>query len=99
MAIRSAEENRRFAELAARTGLEPELAARYDSDPVAVLAEFGLPAAEPLYTEGWVVIEDLTRSGAQGVAAPTVFSYAPDSRPGVSAPGAGRLATAPSAAE
>ncbi|MFF9406835.1 hypothetical protein ACF1B0_15130 [Streptomyces anandii] len=39
-----AEEIMRFAELAARTGLEPELARRFESDPAAVLREFGLPA-------------------------------------------------------
>jgi hypothetical protein len=39
----------RFAELAARTGLEPELAQRYTNDPVAVLAEFGLSAAASSY--------------------------------------------------
>lgn len=42
-------EDRRFAELAVRTGLEPGLEARYTADPVAVLAEFGLPAAETPY--------------------------------------------------
>ncbi|WP_377270047.1 hypothetical protein [Peterkaempfera sp. SMS 1(5)a] len=60
-----ADEARRFAELSARTGLEPELAQRYANDPVAVLAEFGLTAAEPLYLGGDVdddsllLIEDL----------------------------------------
>ncbi|MFE1753232.1 hypothetical protein [Streptomyces anandii] len=39
-----AEEIMRFAELAARTGLEPDLARRFESDPAAVLREFGLPA-------------------------------------------------------
>ncbi|MFI6349222.1 hypothetical protein [Streptomyces sp. NPDC050560] len=34
-----------FALLMARAGLEPELAARYGTDPLAVLAEFGLPPA------------------------------------------------------
>lgn len=41
-----AEEIMRFAELAARTGLEPDLARRFESDPAAVLREFGLPAGE-----------------------------------------------------
>ncbi|MDT0494919.1 hypothetical protein RM717_30950 [Streptomyces griseus] len=40
----------RLALLTARTGLEPELAQRYLSNPVSVLAEFGL-AAEPVYME------------------------------------------------
>ncbi|MFD9443880.1 hypothetical protein ACFWBR_31420 [Streptomyces sp. NPDC060006] len=39
-----------LALLTARTGLEPELAQRYLSNPVSVLAEFGL-AAEPVYLE------------------------------------------------
>ncbi|MER5476875.1 hypothetical protein ABT026_07815 [Streptomyces sp. NPDC002734] len=39
----------RFALLTARAGLEPELAQRYTSDPVAVLAEFGFAASEPVY--------------------------------------------------
>lgn len=46
-----------FALLTARAGLEPELAQRYTSDPVSVLAEFGLPAMEPVYGDrfpaGW----------------------------------------------
>ncbi|MCI0383411.1 hypothetical protein [Streptomyces sp. CNQ085] len=42
-------EDRRFAELALRTGLEPGLEARYTADPVAVLSGFGLPAAEAPY--------------------------------------------------
>jgi hypothetical protein len=50
-------ESRRFAELAARTGLEPDLAQRYATDPVAVLAEFGLSAAEPLYFDDFVTAE------------------------------------------
>lgn len=32
----------RFAELVARTWMEPDLAQRYHADPVPVLAEFGL---------------------------------------------------------
>ncbi|MEU1215019.1 hypothetical protein ACFYSH_06385 [Streptomyces sp. NPDC005791] len=39
----------RLALLTARAGLEPELAQRYTSDPVSVLAEFGLPATELVY--------------------------------------------------
>jgi hypothetical protein len=66
--------DRRFAELAARTGLEPELAQRYASDPVAVLAEFGLSAAEPLYLGGFLgeesgtLIDDLDAAPAAVVA-------------------------------
>ncbi|MFP3991475.1 hypothetical protein U9R90_29225 [Streptomyces sp. E11-3] len=62
-------EEQRFALLAARTGLEPSLADRYTSDPVSVLAEFGLSAAEPVFSVDSheagaearsLVIEDLT---------------------------------------
>ncbi|WP_031065886.1 hypothetical protein [Streptomyces sp. NRRL WC-3742] len=48
------QEDRRFAELTVRSGLEPELAQRYAADPVAVLAEFGLSAGEPIYLAGLV---------------------------------------------
>ncbi|WP_156724682.1 hypothetical protein [Streptomyces apocyni] len=62
-------EEQRFALLAARTGLEPSLAERYTTDPVSVLAEFGLSATEPVYSghgdqdapgAGSLVIEDLS---------------------------------------
>ncbi|MFJ9694870.1 hypothetical protein [Kitasatospora sp. NPDC101183] len=62
-------ESRRFAELAARTGLEPDLERRYAEDPVSVLAEFGLSAAEPLYVgdcltgESVIMIEELDPRG------------------------------------
>ncbi|MFD5427832.1 hypothetical protein [Streptomyces sp. NPDC127084] len=42
-------DDHRLALLTARTGLEPDLALRYTIDPVSVLAEFGLVAAEPVY--------------------------------------------------
>jgi hypothetical protein len=52
-----------IALLTARAGLEPDLAARYLADPVSVLAEFGVVAAEPVYLTGGgretLVIEDL----------------------------------------
>ncbi|GGU89538.1 hypothetical protein GCM10010260_24670 [Streptomyces filipinensis] len=52
-----------IALLTARAGLEPELTERYLTDPVSVLAEFGLAAAEPVYLVGagqdTLVIEDL----------------------------------------
>ncbi|MFG2885269.1 hypothetical protein ACGFYV_23750 [Streptomyces sp. NPDC048297] len=58
-------QNHRIALLTARAGLEPELAARYHSDPVSVLAEFGVVAAEPMYLTGntgaGLVMEDLDR--------------------------------------
>jgi len=57
-----------IALLTARAGLEPELAARYHADPVSVLAEFGVAAAEPVYlAQGagkTLVIEDLDRMDA-----------------------------------
>ncbi|QOV35701.1 hypothetical protein IM697_37570 [Streptomyces ferrugineus] len=45
-------EDHRFALLTARAGLEPDLAQRYLNDPVSVLAEFGLLAAENVYLFG-----------------------------------------------
>jgi hypothetical protein len=61
-----------FAELAARAGLEPELARRCTDDPVALLAEFGLSAAEPLYTGQLVVVEELDRLDGLTMVAPTL---------------------------
>ncbi|MFF2807742.1 hypothetical protein ACFVT2_11215 [Streptomyces sp. NPDC058000] len=59
----------RFAVLAARSGLEAELGARFGADPVAVLAEFGLaehsPAELPALCAG-LVIEDLDRPDPAG---------------------------------
>ncbi|MGG2463667.1 hypothetical protein ACO0M4_28370 [Streptomyces sp. RGM 3693] len=59
----------RFAVLAARSGLEAELGARFGVDPVAVLAEFGLaehaPAELPALCTG-LVIEDLDRPAPAG---------------------------------
>lgn len=56
----------RFAELVARSWMEPELAVRYAADPCGVLAEFGLtvarredaPSLEP-YCGPDLIIEDL----------------------------------------
>lgn len=56
----------RFAELVARSWMEPELVVRYAADPCQVLAEFGLeitrreqaPALEP-YCGPDLIIEDL----------------------------------------
>ncbi len=56
----------RFAELVARSWMEPELAVRYAADPCGVLAEFGLtvtrredaPGLEP-YCGPDLIIEDL----------------------------------------
>ncbi|MEU2154412.1 hypothetical protein ABZ532_05205 [Streptomyces sp. NPDC019396] len=44
-------DDHRLALLTARTGLEPDLALRYTTDPLSVLAEFGLVAAEPVYLD------------------------------------------------
>ncbi|MEU5538111.1 hypothetical protein [Streptomyces sp. NPDC020362] len=63
----STSQDHRFALLTARAGLEPDLAERYFSDPLSVLVEFGLSAAEPVYLtepadgEADLVIEDLDR--------------------------------------
>jgi hypothetical protein len=56
----------RFAELIARSWMEPQLAVRYAADPCRVLAEFGLkvtrredaPALEP-YSGPDLIVEDL----------------------------------------
>lgn len=60
------EQDWRFAELVARSWMEPELAVRYAADPCRVLAEFGLkvarredaPSLEP-YCGPDLIIEDL----------------------------------------
>ncbi|HEU5357092.1 MAG TPA: hypothetical protein VFU65_21660 [Actinocrinis sp.] len=60
------EQDWRFAELVARSWMEPELVVRYAADPCAVLAEFGLevtrredaPSLEP-YCGPDLIIEDL----------------------------------------
>ncbi|MFE4637520.1 hypothetical protein ACFRJ1_29665 [Streptomyces sp. NPDC056773] len=59
-----AEELFRFAELAARTGLEPELGERFDGDPVAVLTEFELPVGDMAWAgEHTLFIDDLSPRG------------------------------------
>jgi hypothetical protein len=60
-----AEEIIRFAELAARTGLEPELAGRFEADPEAVLTEFGLPAGEAESMVGTGRVENLSGVDAE----------------------------------
>lgn len=55
-----------FALLTARAGLEPELAQRYTSDPVSVLAEFGLPATEPVYGDGFAEVFAAVYGNAPG---------------------------------
>ena len=67
--VSSVTDDHRYALLAARTGLEPALAARYETNPLDVLAEFGLYASEPVYAGGMpkgagtargLMIEDLS---------------------------------------
>lgn len=54
-----------FALLTARAGLEPDLAQRYTSDPVAVLTEFGLPAMEPVYGDDFAdLFGEVYKSGS-----------------------------------
>ncbi|MBW1602486.1 hypothetical protein JJV70_10260 [Streptomyces sp. JJ66] len=67
----SVAEELRSSELAARLGLEPALAARYDRDPGAVLSQFGLSVAEPVYSGGRVLIEQL---GAQWATADSAYT-------------------------
>jgi putative thiazole/oxazole-modified microcin (TOMM)-like peptide len=76
----------RFAELVARTWLEPELAERYGADPCAVLAEFGLSIADPgeaprlePVAEFELIIDELDWSAAAGAHA--CFCNVPDSVP------------------
>lgn len=71
-AVYTLQDDLRFAELAARAGLEPELARRCTDDPVALLEEFGLSAAEPLYAEGSVLLEELDRADGSTMVAPTL---------------------------
>ncbi|MFE2022119.1 hypothetical protein ACFW9O_29190 [Streptomyces sp. NPDC059499] len=59
----------RLALLTARAGLEPELAQRYTSDPVSVLAEFGLPATEPVYGDMFgELFGDAFKNGTAGAS-------------------------------
>ncbi|MGW1774647.1 hypothetical protein [Streptomyces sp. NPDC002104] len=56
-----AQELFRFAELAARTALEPKLGQRFDADPAGVLLEFGLQAQGVDWTSGaTLAIDDLS---------------------------------------
>jgi hypothetical protein len=76
----------RFAELAARTGLEPELAERFAIDPRSVLAEFGIPASgldrSPEYAlaaaPAVLVIEELDQADPSDIVG---YSHACISRP------------------
>jgi hypothetical protein len=62
----------RFAEVTAGIELEPDLAAMQEADLTALLLEFGLPAAEPVFTGGpLVIIEDLDRVDPEAMCLPT----------------------------
>lgn len=89
-AVRGLQRDLRFAELAALAGLEPELARRCADDPVSLLEEFGLPAAEPLYSGGSVVIEELDRTDTSAVAPPTLGCTAAPGPEALRAAGTGR---------
>jgi hypothetical protein len=77
LAVHLIEEELRFAELTARTGLEPELAQRYKNSPALVLAEFGLSVTEPAPARTALVIENLSRSAAGAMAIPTWTTAGP----------------------
>ncbi|MFF8828556.1 hypothetical protein [Streptomyces sp. NPDC015131] len=74
----SVDASHRFALLTARTGLEPDLAQRYTTDPLSVLSEFGLAGAEPVYLVGAedVFVENLDQPGA-GAASFCNFTHGP----------------------
>ncbi|MFD9125580.1 TIGR04351 family putative TOMM peptide [Kitasatospora sp. NPDC059571] len=79
----SIEQDWRFAELVARTWLEPGLAESYTQDPRGVLADFGieLAAGEPVPALPAVagmklVIEDLD-TAARSMNTTASFSWAP----------------------
>lgn len=80
------EQDLRFAELIARSWLEPELAERYSRDPRGVIADFGieLPAGAPIpslpaVAEMKLVIEDLD-SAARAKGCTASMSWAPAER-------------------
>lgn len=69
----------RFAELAARSGLDPQLADRLADHPEAVLTEFGIPADQLdrlTPDRPTVVIEDLGAYDPRGVVLGSMPSYA-----------------------
>ena len=74
----SNEEVLRFAELAARTGLEPQLAGRFEADPAAVLREFGLSEGEARYvTGGSLSVESLSGAGVTVSSASWCVCWSP----------------------
>ncbi|MGA4867099.1 hypothetical protein ACPB9J_31120 [Streptomyces lavendulocolor] len=74
----SVDASHRYALLTARTGLEPDLAQRYTTDPLSVLTEFGLTGAEPVYLVAAedVYLENLDQPGT-GVASFCNFTHGP----------------------
>lgn len=89
VAVDLTDEELSFAELAARSGLEPELARRLDHSPADVLAEFGLSPVRPVRAGTAVVIEDLSRSVTDSLAIPTWCIASPED-PDAAAASAGR---------
>lgn len=74
-----AEEVIRFAELAARTGLEPELARRFETERESVLREFGLSAGEARRATGeGLVVESLSGAGAEAAGARWCTCWSPE---------------------
>ncbi|EMF30196.1 hypothetical protein ACPCIX_16240 [Streptomyces pseudogriseolus] len=73
-----AEEVVRFAELAARTGLEPDLARRLETEREAVLAEFGLPAGVAGGAGEEPVVESLSGAGVEPAGARWCTCWSPE---------------------
>ncbi|MFI9154591.1 hypothetical protein [Streptomyces sp. NPDC053367] len=69
----AAEQDLRMASLAARAGLEPELAQRFGRDPYAVLAEFGLVPAQDPGCPTVLELENLQPYDVTAVANPTLM--------------------------
>jgi len=74
MAPIPAEHRTRFARLIADAWSDPDIAARYDSEPLAVLAEYGIvlePGTEAPHlptAPGDVAVEDLSMSAGAAMA-------------------------------
>ncbi|WP_265566854.1 hypothetical protein [Streptomyces hygroscopicus] len=78
VAVDLTDEELRFAELAARSGLEPDLARRLDTSPATVLAEFGVSPVPSAPVGKIVVIEDLSRPATDSLAIPTWCIASPE---------------------
>jgi hypothetical protein len=88
-AVDLTDEQLRFAELSARSGLEPALARRLNSSPADVRVEFGLSPAVPAPSGTALVIEDLSRPAINSLAIPTWCVSGPE-EPEAAAAAAGR---------